>query len=321
MTKTTKTKMRTRTIGQWMIGGLSLIMWGGFGSPASGVLKVVTTTEDLAAITRAVGGEAVEVVSLSRGYQDPHFIEAKPSHLVKLNKADLFIQIGLELEVAWAPPLLSNARNGRIVPGREGFLETCEGCEIVDRLTGRVDRSQGDVHPQGNPHYWMDPENGRMMARAIAAKLKALRPGDSAGIEERLKSFERELSERLVRWQEWLRPYHGSKIVTYHRSWSNWAKRFGLEVVDFIEPKPGIPPSAAHIEQLIRTLSQRGVKAMVMEPYFDRKLPEKISRETGVPLVVVSPSVGGFPEVKTYFDVFEVGLKKLVEAMEKGGRP
>ncbi len=293
----------------------------GVAIPVTAKVNVVTTTEDLAAMARAIGGEVVEVISLSRGYQDPHFIEAKPSHLVKLNKAELFIQIGLELEIAWVPPLLTNARNGRINSGGEGFLETFEGCEIVDRPTGRVDRSQGDVHPQGNPHYWVDPENGRMMARAIAAKLKALRPGDSAGIEERLKVFERELSERLMRWQDWLKPYHGSKIVTYHRSWSNWAKRFGLEVVDFIEPKPGIPPSAAHIEQLIRTLSQRGVKVIVMEPYFDRKLPEKISRETGVPLIVVSPSVGGFPEIKTYFDVFEVGLRKLVEAMEKKGSP
>jgi zinc/manganese transport system substrate-binding protein len=291
------------------------------GGPAwAGPLRVVTTTEDLAALTREIGGAAVDVHAIAKGYQDPHFVEAKPSHLLKMRRAELFIQIGLELEIAWAPVLLNGARNPDILPGGPGFLDVSEGCDIADIPTGPVDRSHGDVHPLGNPHYWTDPENGRRMARSIAERLSALRPGEGGRIAERLADFEKRLDERLAGWKARMAPFQGARIVTYHRSWSNFAQRFGLTVVDFVEPKPGVPPSPLHVRHLIERIRAEKIPVILMEPYFDQKLPGKIARETGATLLLFPPSVGGAPELRTYLDVFDVNIERLAAALEGKAR-
>ncbi|MEK7288229.1 MAG: metal ABC transporter substrate-binding protein [Elusimicrobiota bacterium] len=280
-------------------------------------VRIVTTTEDLTALSREVGGDFVEATPIARGYQDPHFVDVKPSYLLKLKKADLFIQVGLELEVAWAPALLTNSRNSKILPGNPGFLDASEGCEILNKLSGRVDRSLGDVHPLGNPHYWTDPGNGRIIAKNIAQRLAVLDPEHSKEFQANLARFEFRLSEKEKEWDSLASSLRGIKIVTYHNSWPNFAKRFGLELVNFVEPRPGIPSSPSHVHFLIQQIKAEKISLILVEPYFDLKLPERIERETGARLVVFPPSVGGKKNLKSYFDLFDYNLKLLREALEQ----
>ncbi len=285
----------------------------GLSSVSFAKLNVVTTTSDLAALAQEVGGDQVEVVSIAKGYQDPHFIDAKPSYLLKLKKADLFIQVGLELEVGWAGPLLSNARNSKILPGNPGFLDASEGCDILEKQGG-VDRSKGDVHPFGNPHYWLDPENGRIMAKTIAARLSQLDPVHASEFNANLAKFNSKLNDKEKEWNKLAEPLKGMKVVFYHNSWSNFTKRFGLVTVNFIEPKPGIPPSPAHIHRLTQLIKNEGVKVLLIEPYFDSKLPEKLAHDTGSKLLIFAPSVGAIQGVDTYTDLFDHNLKLLADA-------
>lgn len=276
---------------------------------------VISTTEDMAALVQEVGGDLVEVHAMAKGYQDPHFVEAKPSHLLKLKKADLFVQVGLELEVGWAPALLSNARNPRILPGQIGFLDASEGCVILQKPQGRVDRSLGDVHPLGNPHYWLDPGNGRQIARNIAQKLTLVDPAHSQNYQQNLARFESRLTDKEKEWDQMAAGLRGVKIVTYHNSWPNFAQRFGVEIVNFIEPRPGVPPSPAHVHALINQIKNEGVSLILIEPYFDIKLPRKIAAAGGAKLVVFPPSVDGKAAIMSYFDLFDRQLKLLIEAM------
>ncbi|MBI4800958.1 MAG: zinc ABC transporter substrate-binding protein [Elusimicrobia bacterium] len=287
-------------------------------APLAAKVKVVTTTEDLAALAAEVAGDSAEVTAIARGYQDPHFVEAKPSYLLKLKKAQLFIQVGLELETGWAPALLSSARNPGILPGRPGFMDASEGCEILGKPTGGVDRSLGDVHPLGNPHYWLNPENGRVIARAIAHRLSVMDPDNSGKYKANLAAFEERLSEKEKEWDASAAAFKGVKVVTYHNSWPSFARRFGLEVVDFVEPRPGIPPSPAHIHSLITRIRASGVRLLLVEPYFDLKLPEKVAAESGAALVVIPPSVGGEAGIKTYSGLFDRQLELLKNAL--GGK-
>lgn len=281
-------------------------------------LRIVTTTEDLAALAREVGGDFVEVNSIAKGYQDPHFVDAKPSYLLKLKRADLFIQVGLELEVAWVPSLLINARNAKILPGNPGFLEAADGCEILEKPQGQVDRSMGDVHPLGNPHYWLDPANGRVIARSMVGRLSELDSAHAKNFEANLVGFESQLSEKEKTWDRVAAPLKGVKVVTYHRSWPNFTKRFGLVVVNYVEPRPGIPPSPSHVQSLIAQIKQEGVPLLMMEPYFDDKLPRKVAKETGAKVVVMPPSVGAEKDIQSYFDLFDHDLKLLTDSLGQG---
>ncbi len=289
---------------------LSLLL---INSWASAALKVVTTITDLGSITKEVGGNLVTVTSIAKGYQDPHFVEAKPSYLLNLRNADLFVEVGLELEVAWAPPLLINARNEKILPGNVGFLDVSQGCEILQKVSGTVDRSQGDVHPFGNPHYWLDPENGRMIARNIANKLAVLDPANAAIYKANLAAFETKLTDKEKTWDAMAKGLKSKKVVTYHNSWPNFAKRFGLDVVNYVEPKAGVPPSPTHIESLIKQIKDEHVSLLLIEPYFDSKMPEKIAKETGATLLIFPPSVGAEPDINNYFDLLDHNLKLLAD--------
>lgn len=281
-------------------------------------VRVVTTTEDLAALAREIGGEFAEVSAIAKGYQDPHFVEGKPSYLLKLKQADLFIQVGLELEVGWSPALLNNARNLKILPGNAGFLEASEGCDILQKPTGPLDRSQGDVHPEGNPHIWLDPSNGRVIARNIARRLSLLDATHAKDYEDNRANFESRLAAKEKQWDGLAASLKGVRVVTYHNSWPNFAQRFGLEVVNFVEPKAGIPPSPAHVQALMKQIKAEKVPLLLVEPYFDTKLPEKIARETGSRLLVLPPSVGAVKEIRTYFDLFDHDLGLLSEALSAG---
>src|SRR5213594_3080471 len=213
---------------------------------AQSKLNVVTTTEDLAAIAREVGGDRISVDSIAKGYQDPHFVEAKPSFILKLQKADVLVLVGRDLEIGWLPPLIQQSRNSKVQVGGEGYLDASLQARILEIPQGQITRAEGDVHPLGNPHYWLDPENGRIIAREIFDKLAEMRSGDSTYFAQRYDSFEQRINDAEKRWLAEMKPYAGRKIVTYHRSWPNFCERFGLVVVDYVEPKPGIPPTPRH---------------------------------------------------------------------------
>ena len=279
-------------------------------------LKVITTLTDLAALTQEVGGDRVEVESLARGYQDPHFVDPKPSFLLKLRNADLLISVGLELEIGWLPPLITQCGNPKIQPGAQGNLDASAFAEILEIPQGKVDRSQGDVHPQGNPHYWLDPDNGRRIARGIAAKLGEMDGANAAYFQQRFQDFSRRLSEAEKRWESEMAPFRGRKIVTYHRSWPNFTKHFGLEVVGYIEPRPGIPPTPSHTIELVNLMKRDNVKVMLIEPYFDLKTPNSVARMTGGQVLQMMPSVGGKPEITDYFKLFDYDIALLKQALE-----
>jgi len=297
----------------------SITLAGGllFAAQAQAALNVVTTTEDLAALAREVGGDKIKVESLSRGYQDPHFVEAKPSFVIKLHAADLLIAVGRELEIGWLPPLVNQARNAKIQPGGEGYFDASQGVKILEIPTGQLTRAMGDVHPQGNPHYWLDPDNGLRIAKGIQKKLASLSPGDAAYFAEREAAFEKRLAEAQKRWDAQMAPYKGTKIVTYHRSWPNFVDRFGLDVIGYVEPRPGIPPSPSHTIDLINDMKAKGVKIVLVEPYFDLKTPNSIARETGAKVLVMAPSVGAEKEITDYISLFDYDVKLLAAALKE----
>jgi len=284
-------------------------------APARAALKVVTSLQDFASIADAVVGKRVETLALARGYQDPHFVEPKPSFILKLSRADLLIVAGLELEIGYLSPLIDQSRNDKIRPGAAGYLDASAGCDILERPAGVVTRAMGDVHPFGNPHYWLDPENGRVIARAIAGRLAKLDPAGAAEYQANLAAFEAKLTGGEKRWEAALAPYAGTELVTYHNSWPNFLKRFKLVAAGYIEPKPGIPPSPSHTVEIIDLMRQKKIPVILMEPYFDRKTPAQIAEKTGATLLIFIPSVGGVPETKDYFSLFDYDVKLLAETL------
>jgi ABC-type Zn uptake system ZnuABC Zn-binding protein ZnuA len=287
------------------------------GAQAQSRLNVITTTEDLAAIAREVGGDRITVESIARGYQDPHFVEAKPSFILKLQKADLLVIVGRDLEIGWLPPLIHQSRNAKVQVGAAGYLDASLRARILDIPQGQITRASGDVHPQGNPHYWLDPENGKAIAKAVGDKLGELRPADRALYDGRVADFSRRVDEAEKRWLATLAPYKNVKVVTYHRSFSNFAERFGVTVIDYVEPKPGIPPSPQHTLDVINAMKQQNVKVIMVEPYFDLKTPAAIGRSTGAEVLVMPPSVGGVKSVTDYFSLFDYNVGLLVGALQR----
>ena len=284
---------------------------------ADSKIRIMTATTDLASLAQEIGGDKVDVESIARGYQDPHFVDPKPSFLLKLSKAELLIVVGLELEIGWLPPLITQSSNPRIQVGAPGYLDASRFAKILEIPTGQVTRAEGDVHPLGNPHYWLDPDNGLRIAKGIQTKLSEMRPNDSAYFAQRYDSFEQRLKQSDQQWQAQMKPYAGRKVVTYHRSWPNFAEHFGLNVVGYVEPRPGIPPSPQHTVELIGQMKRDGVKIIMVEPYFDLKTPNSIARETGGQVVVLMPSVGGEKEITDYFKLFDYDIAKLKKAFDE----
>ena len=288
-----------------------------FSASGESKLNIMTATTDLAALAQEIGGDRVEVESVARGYQDPHFVEAKPSFLLKLRKADLLIVVGLELEIGWLPPLITQSTNPKIQVGAPGYFDASRFAKILEIPTGVVTRAEGDVHPLGNPHYWLDPDNGLRIAKGIQTKLSEMRPGDASYFAERYADFEQRIKQADEKWLAEMKPYAGRKIVTYHRSWPNFAEHFRLEVVGYVEPRPGIPPSPQHTVQLIGLMKSEGIKIVAVEPYFDLKTPNAIARETAAKVVVLMPSVGGEKEITDYFKLFDYDIAKLKQAFDE----
>jgi ABC-type Zn uptake system ZnuABC Zn-binding protein ZnuA len=298
---------------------LILLSLGALFSPSLAEAKkltVVTATTDLAALAQEVGGDKISVESIAKGYQDPHFVEAKPSFLLKLRQADLLIVVGLQLEIGWLPPLINQSGNARIQVGAPGYLDASQFAEILDIPTGTVTRAMGDVHPLGNPHYWLDPANGRRIAKGIAGKLGDLDPSNTAYYQERFQDFDKRLAAAEQKWDAEMKPFHGRKVVTYHNSFPNFAKHFGLNVIGYVEPRPGIPPTPSHTIELIGLMKRENCKVILVEPYFDLKTPQAIARDTGGTVVQYLPSVGGEKQVTNYFELFDYDIGLLTKAFQ-----
>jgi ABC-type Zn uptake system ZnuABC Zn-binding protein ZnuA len=285
--------------------------------PSAAALRVVATTEDLGSLAREIGGDNVTVVSLARGYQDPHFVDPKPSFILEISRADLLIIVGRELEIGWLPPLQNSSRNAKVQVGANGFLDASLNVRILEIPTGQITRAMGDVHPQGNPHYWLDPGNGRFIAQAIRDKLSSLDSANKAYFAARYDDFDKRLAAAEKRWDATMAPFKGTKIVTYHRSWPNFTERWGLDVIGYVEPKPGIPPSPSHTLELIQEMKRQNVKLIVVEPYFDLKTPRSIANQVGGQVLVLAPSVGGTKEATDYIRLFDYDVSTLAAALEQ----
>lgn len=286
-------------------------------SQAASKINVMTATEDLAALAREVGGDAVTVDSIAKGYQDPHFVEPKPSFLLKLQHADLLVVVGLQLEIGWLPPLITQSRNPKIQVNSAGYFDASNYCQILEKPQGAVSRAMGDVHPLGNPHYWLDPENGRRIAKALADKFSSMQPASASTFAQRYADFDKRLAAAEKGWEAKMAPYKGRKVITYHRSWPNFCERFGLNVVDYVEPKPGIPPTPAHTLDVINLMKRDNVRLILVEPYFDLRTPNSIAQQTGGQVVVLMPSVGGNKETTDYFKLFDYDINLLVNSFSK----
>ena len=285
------------------------------------MINVLTTTEDLKSITEAIGGAKVMVDSLARGYQDPHFVAAKPSFMMKAKNADLFMVIGLELEIGYEELIINGSRNQMIRIGQPGYLDVSEGVNLLEvPTTTKIDRSMGDVHPMGNPHYWLDPENVKMVAYNIAKRLSELSPGNAPYFQENLVSFDKKIDEKMIEWNKKMAPFKGKKIAIYHRSWPYFVDRFGLVIACELEPKPGIPPSPAHLKEVIDIMKRDKVSVILMEVFYDEKPAQFVAGQTGAKVIVVPNSVGGTKDANDYFSLMDPIINKLADAFNSADK-
>jgi len=281
-------------------------------------IKVVTTLPDLKSITKMIGGDKVDVFAIATGFQNPHFVDPKPSYILKLSKADLFVTIGLDLETGWVPPLLNSARNAKIQKGGDGYVDASINVPLL-QVPSSVNRAEGDIHIYGNPHYWIDPIRGKQIAQAIFQGLMKISPDNQNYFQANLKAFNDKIDLKTKEWIAKMAPYKGSKIIAYHNEWPYFEQRFGLQIVDFLEPKPGIPPSPNQLAKVIGEIKRDDIKVIISSPYFTTESADLVARETEAKVVVLATSVGADKEIKNYFDLFDYDVNKLVAAFKQAG--
>jgi zinc/manganese transport system substrate-binding protein len=282
---------------------------------AAATLHVVATTPGLAALATEVGGDRVSVESLSRGVQDPHFVDANPMLAVKLRNADLLVDVGLELEIGWLPPLVTQSRNPDIQPGGKRRFTAAGAIQVMDLPTGPVDRSKGDLHPGGNPHYLSDPRRGLQVAAALAQKLAELDPAGAAAYQANLAAFRKKLEPDMARWEARLAPLKGRKLFVQHRTLTYFLDWSGLVSAGEMEPRPGTPPPPSHLAELVQLAQREGVKEIVVENYYDTKSAEVVASHAGAKVVQIPGDVGGEPGVKTYSQYIDMVVSRIVGAL------
>ena len=295
-------EMKSRTL--LKAAALALIAIAATGSSAAAQIRVVATTPDLASVAREIGGDKVSVVALAKPTEDPHYVDAKPSHIVTLNRADALIEGGAELELGWLPPLLENSRNSKISAGAPGRIVASDGVKMLEIPTS-FDRSKGDVHSLGNPHFMIDPVTVRIVARNIADHFAQIDSKNAATYNGNLSRFNTKLDAKYAEWQKELAPYRGARIVTYHKDFIYFADRFGLNIVDELEPKPGIAPSPAHLAQVIGKMKAGNSKVILVQPFQNRKTAETVARQTGATVLDTPEQPGAAPNTTTYFDMMD----------------
>lgn len=292
-----------------------VLVFGIFSITNAGTIKVVTTTEDMKSITELIGGNLVSVSSIATGYQNPHFVDPKPSYIISLTKADLFVTVGLDLEIGWSPQLLTSSRNNKIQRGAAGYVDASEGVTLY-QVPSLINRSEGDIHIYGNPHYWLDPLNGKVIARNIANGLERVDPSNRAVYERNLQAFNNKIDAKMKEWQAEMAPFRGAKIIAYHNEWVYFETRFGLQIIDFMEPKPGIPPTPSQLVKVIKEVKANNIKVIVSSPYFTTSSSDVVSKQTGAKELTLATSVGAFDSIKNYFDLFDYNINHLTTALK-----
>jgi ABC-type Zn uptake system ZnuABC Zn-binding protein ZnuA len=282
---------------------------------AAGPVKVVTTIPDLKSITELIGGNKVSVLSIATGYQNPHFVDPKPSYIINLSNADMFVTVGLDLETGWSPQLLSSSRNNKIQKGAAGYVDASTGVTLY-QVPSSVNRAEGDIHIYGNPHYWLDPVNGKVIARNIADGLERVDPANKATYEANLQAFNSKVDAKMKEWQLKIAPFKGAKIIAYHNEWVYFETRFGLQIVDFMEPKPGIPPSPSQLVKVIKEVKANNIKVIISSPYFTTSSSDVVSKQTGAKELTLATSTGAFDSIKNYFDLFDYNINQLAAALK-----
>ena len=278
-------------------------------------LKIVTTIPDLKSIAEFIGGDRVDAFSIATGFQNPHFVDPKPSYILKLSKADMFITVGLDLEIGWVPPLLNSARNQKIQKGGEGYVDASTNIPLLQIPTS-VNRGEGDIHIFGNPHYWLDPLNGKIIAQNICNALSHLDPEHQAMFQSNLKKFNETADAKVKEWESKLSKFKNTKVIVYHNEWPYFEQRFGLKIIDFLEPKPGIPPTPSQLAKIINIMKRENIKIIINSPYFTSESADLVARNTGGKVVTLATSVGAYPAIKTYFDLFDYNVNQLLSALQ-----
>src|ERR1700682_110396 len=278
-------------------------------------LKVVATLPDLSSLAREIGGDKVEVSAMAKPTEDPHFVDARPSFVVQLRSADVLIDGGAELELGWLPPLLQNARNPKIEVGKPGRVQASQGIRLMNVPTN-VTRAAGDVHALGNPHFMVDPIIAKTVAQHIAQSYSAIDAANAASYDANYKKFEATINAKLQEWGAALLPHKGQHVVAYHDSWPYFAHRFGINIDIFLEPKPGIPPSPSHLTEVIAQIKAQHVKAIIVEPYHDRRIAQKVASATGAKVVEFSQFPGGIPGTDSYVKLIDTLVSRLADALK-----
>ncbi len=294
--------------------GIFLLFWA-FAFVSAGTIKVVTTTTDLKSITELIGGNKVSVSSIATGYQNPHFVDPKPSYIINLSNADIFVTLGLDLEIGWSPQLLASSRNTKIQKGSAGYVDASQGIGLYQVPTA-ANRGEGDIHIFGNPHYWLDPLNGKVIARNIANGLERIDPSNKPLYENNLQTFFNNIDVKMKEWQAEMAPFKGSKLIAYHNEWVYFETRFGLKIVDFMEPKPGIPPTPSQLVKVIGEVKSNNIKVIISSPYFSTSSSDVVAKQTGIKVLTLATSTGAFPSIKNYFDLFDYDVQQLSAALK-----
>ncbi len=286
------------------------------GFTAQARLNVVATTPDIGSIAHEIGGARIELTTLARPTEDPHFVDPKPSFIVKLNRADVLIHGGADLEVGWLPKLVEQARNAKIIGAAKGEVRCCEGVQMRE-VPQKLDRSAGDIHAAGNPHFLVDPENAKIVAHHIADTFALLDADNREFYETNSQQFQAALTAKLTEWQAKLAPFKGAHIVAYHNSWLYFAERFGLKIELFLEPKPGIPPSPAHLATVMAKMKELNARVVIVDPYLNRKTAETVARGTGAKVVDVTQFPGGVKGTESgYIALMDYLVNSVATALE-----
>ncbi len=280
-------------------------------------INIVTSVPNLASIAKEIGKNQVKVKSIARGYQNPHYVDAKPSYVLDLNRADLLVYIGLDLEVGWLPRLVTGARNSKINKGSNGDLDASTLIPLpLEVLQNKVDRSMGDIHPSGNPHFLLDPRNAIIVARGITEKLVNIDPENSAKYRSNLADFTSRLENKITKWESMLAPHKGTKFFTYHKLWTYFLKWAGFEEIGTIEQKPGIGPSPRHLRNIINIGKSSDVRLVIASNYHADKTGKAIAKAVGVQFLSLPVQVGGEKNVKTYTDLIDLVVSRITSNLQ-----
>ena len=286
-------------------------------------LKVATSLTDLASVAQFVGGKHVTAQSLCRGFEDPHFVPAKPSLMKAIQHADIFVSTGLELDGGWLPLVLPGSRNPKIQPGAKGFVDASQGITVLEKPSGTVSRAEGDIHPLGNPHYYLDPKALEVVADHLAQVFASQDPANAADYAANAKSFDARMDASLEKWQKQLEPYRGTPVVPYHKNFIYFIDRFGLKEFGNVEPKPGIPPTPRHIAELADAMKGSGVKLVLYQPYYKADASQELAKRAGATAIEVATEVGGMPGTDDVFAKFDLLVSSIAGALSgksEGGK-